>query len=299
MKIRIGSRGSNLALTQTNWVGDQLKAKYPDLEVEVVIIKTKGDKILDVALDKIGDKGLFVKELETALFEKKIDFAVHSMKDMPSDMTPGLAIAPTPLRVDRRDVLILKEGYKTLEDLPENSVIGTGSKRRCFQLLEARPDLRFEPIRGNIETRIKKLSSQNLDGIVLAAAGIHRLGLDSVITAYMEDDLCLPAPAQGALAIQYRSDDQVILDLLTSIADLEAQKEIVAERSFLKHTKGGCHVPVGAVAHRQGDDLILKGLFGKEDGSRLVKASIRGPLEQGEALGKQLADQILKEVNHG
>lgn len=296
MKIKIGSRGSNLALTQTKWVAQQIEALHETLETEIVIIKTKGDKILDVALDKIGDKGLFVKELEDALFEKRIDFAVHSMKDLPSEMTPGLLIADTPLRADRRDVLILKEGYKCLEDIPKGGVIGTGSKRRSYQLSQVRSDLKFEPIRGNIETRIKKLGLQNLEGIVLAAAGVHRLGLDHVITAYLDEAICLPAPAQGALAIQCRANDSRVLAYINAIKDPKAQVEVATERAFLKYTNGGCHVPVGAVCDTRGDMLYLEGIFGREDGSKLVRKSMVGPIDDPQGLGKLLAQEILAEV---
>lgn len=296
MKIIIGTRGSNLALTQTKWVAAQLVKMNPDIEIEIKIIKTKGDKILDVALDKIGDKGLFVKELEQALFEKSIDIAVHSMKDMPSEMVDGLSIAPTPSREDHRDVLILKEGYRSLDDIPVGGKIGTGSKRRCFQLALKRPDFQFDPIRGNIETRINKLKTMDLDAIVLAAAGVHRLGLESVISTYLDDEICLAAPAQGALAIQFRTGDKKIENELIKISDSKAQREIEAERSFLKHTQGGCHTPVGAHAEIKGDQINLTGIFGTEDGSQLIKKSISGTLEESEQLGESLAKDILKEL---
>lgn len=296
MKIKIGSRGSNLALTQTKWVEAELKKANPGIETEIIIIKTKGDKILDVALDKIGDKGLFVKELENALFDNSIDIAIHSMKDMPSDMPEGLSIAPTPLRADHRDVLILREGLKTLNDIPQGGIVGTGSKRRCFQIANLRPDLRFDPIRGNIETRISKLKSMNLDAIILAAAGIHRLGLESVITTYLDDETCLAAPAQGALAIQYRTDDEDMLNVLKTIVDGEAQIQIEAERAFLKYTNGGCHVPVGAHAKLNGDVLNLTGLFGTEDGNKLVRKTVEGQRKDAAELGKTLAVEVLKEL---
>jgi len=296
MKIRIGTRGSNLALTQTNWVASQLKKVFPNLETEVIIIKTKGDKILDKALDKIGDKGLFVKELEEALLGQEIDIAVHSMKDMPTAHPEGLIIAPVPQRADHRDVLILKNGYTSFSDIPKGGIVGTGSKRRCYQLAALRPDLTFEPIRGNIETRIKKLETMNLDAVVLAAAGILRLGLENVISDYMDEDMCLAAPAQGALAIQHRLGDKAVMDLLNGIADKEANIQITAERSFLKHTEGSCHVPVGAYAQLIGDNMKLTGLFGTEDGSQMVKKTIQGPSADGQALGKELAKDILKEL---
>lgn len=297
MKIKIGTRGSNLALTQTKWVESQLKKDNPEVDIEIIIIKTKGDKILDVALDKIGDKGLFVKELEQALYDKTIDIAVHSMKDMPSEAVEGLSIAPTPIREDHRDVLILKEGYSSLNDIPIGGVVGTGSKRRCYQLALKRPDLKFEPIRGNIETRIRKLTDLNLDAIVLAAAGIKRLGLESVITTYLEDEDCLAAPAQGALAIQYRSDDKKIEEVLIRISDFSSQKQIEAERSFLLHTNGGCHAPIGAHAKIDGDYITLEGVFGLEDGSKIIRKSMVGKLEDSTSIGETLAKEILKELS--
>lgn len=296
MKIRIGSRGSNLALTQTKWVADKLREKNPSIEAEIIIIRTKGDMILDKALDKIGDKGLFVKELEDALLDGVIDFAVHSMKDMPSEYIEGLSISSTPVREDNRDVLILKEGYKSLDDIPLGGTIGTGSKRRCFQIKELRNDMNFYPIRGNIETRIAKLRSMNLDGIILAAAGIHRLNLNSEITQYLDKDICIPAPAQGALAIQYRTGDKRISNHLETIKDESAELEIIAERSFLKYTNGGCHVPVGAYTEVDGKEITLYGLFGKNDGSKLVRGSITGDINLGKELGKTLAERILKEL---
>lgn len=298
MKIKIGSRGSNLALTQTKWVASKLKEMIPDLETEIIIIKTKGDKILDKALDKIGDKGLFVKELELALFNKSIDIAVHSLKDMPSSITEGLMISSTPQREDRRDVLILKEGYKSLDDIPLGGIIGTGSKRRCYQLAALRPDLKFDPVRGNIETRINKLVSENFDAIVLAAAGLHRIGRQSVISTYLDEDMMCPAPAQGALAIQARVGDAFIASCLDKIKDEKAQILVDAERAFLKYTEGGCHLPVGAYADVENGILTVNGIFGTEDGRKLVRKSISGPMNEAKLLGKKLAYQVIEEIRN-
>ena len=244
MKVVVGTRGSKLALTQTNWVIDQLKERNPQVEFEVKIIKTKGDLIQHLSLDKIGDKGLFVKEIEQQLLDKEIDIAVHSMKDMPSTLPAGLRFAGTPEREDPRDVLILKEGYKNIDDLPRGAKIGTGSKRRKYQLLKYRPDLEIVPIRGNIDTRIQKIKDENLDGIVLAAAGMIRAGMTEQISYYFPVDLMVPAPAQGALAIEIRENDLEIESLVNSIKDEVTQVRVAAERGFLIGVNGSCHVPM-------------------------------------------------------
>ena len=238
MKVVVGTRGSKLALTQTNWVIDQLKERNPQVEFEVKIIKTKGDLIQHLSLDKIGDKGLFVKEIEQQLLDKEIDIAVHSMKDMPSTLPAGLRFAGTPEREDPRDVLILKEGYKNIDDLPRGAKIGTGSKRRKYQLLKYRPDLEIVPIRGNIDTRIQKIKDENLDGIVLAAAGMIRAGMTEQISYYFPVDLMVPAPAQGALAIEIRENDLEIESLVNSIKDEVTQVRVAAERGFLIGVNG-------------------------------------------------------------
>lgn len=300
-KITVGSRGSRLALSQTHWVIGALKEKHPECEFEVKIIKTKGDVILDKALDKIGDKGLFVTEIESGLLNHEIDFAVHSMKDMPGDNTEGLCFAMTPVREDPRDVLIFKENaqWTKLEDLPAGAVIGTGSKRRMAQLNAIRPDLTFVPVRGNVETRIHKIETENLAGVVLAAAGLHRLGLKDRIGAYLEPDLCLPAPAQGALGIQYRTTDKALEAMLKTIGCEKSHMTAVAERAFLKGISGSCHLPIGAYAQEEGEVLKLTGLYGDEDCTCLVKASLEAkmPLSptQAENLGSQLAEIIMIE----
>ena len=198
MKIIVGTRGSKLAVTQTNWVINKLKEKHPEVEFETKIIKTKGDLIQNVSLDKIGDKGLFVKEIEQQLIDGQIDMAVHSMKDMPSNLPEGLKFASIPKREDARDVLVLKEGYSSINDLPNGAKVATGSKRRKYQLLKYRPDLNIVPIRGNVDTRIRKIVDENLDGVVLAASGLLRVGLEDKITYYIPKDIMIPAPAQGA-----------------------------------------------------------------------------------------------------
>jgi hydroxymethylbilane synthase len=296
LKVLVGSRGSKLALTQTNWIIDKLKSFHPEVEFEVKVIKTKGDKIVDIALDKIGDKGLFVKEIEEELLRGGIDLAVHSMKDIPSELPQGLAFAGIPEREDCRDALILKEGLHGLRDIPIGGRIGTGSKRRKYQLLMLRPDLDIIPIRGNVDTRLRKMEEMGLHGIVLAAAGLKRLGLEQRISCYLSIEEMLPAPAQGALAIEIRKDDKVIKDIVEKIRDEKAEIQVRAERFFLNNLNGSCQIPVGAVCIIDGRTLILHGLFGTEDGEILIRKSIQGKLGEERELGRSLAQEVLKEL---
>ena len=295
MKIVVGTRGSNLALVQTNWVVDQLKKANPDVEFEVKIIKTKGDLIKDLPLDKIGDKGLFVKEIEKSLLNKEIDMAVHSMKDMPSYLPEGLKFASSPKREDPRDVLIFKEGYKSIEDLPKGAKIGTGSKRRKYQLLKNRPDLEIVPIRGNIETRIKKIETENLDGVVLAASGLKRAGLEEKIDYYIPTDIMLPAPAQGILALEIRENDEETENIINSIKDDTTKVQIDAERGFLIGVNGSCHIPMGAYCDIDGDKIKLTGLYGDGDGKKIIIQSQEGTIEDAPKIGYELAKSVLKE----
>ena len=295
MKLVVGTRGSNLALVQTNWVVDQLKKENPGVEFEVKIIKTKGDLIKDLPLDKIGDKGLFVKEIEKSLLDGEIDMAVHSMKDMPSYLPEGLKFAHSPRREDPRDALIFREGYKTLEDLPQGAKIGTGSKRRKYQLLKHRPDLEIVPIRGNIETRIKKIETENLDGVVLAASGLRRAGLEEKIDYYIPTDIMLPAPAQGILALEIREDDKETEKIIDSIKDNITKVQIDAERGFLIGVNGSCHIPMGAYCEVDGEKITLTGLYGDGDGKKIVIQSKEGTLADAQKIGYELAKSVLKE----
>ena len=295
MKLVVGTRGSNLALVQTNWVVEQLKKNNPDIEFEIKIIKTKGDLIKDLPLDKIGDKGLFVKEIEKSLLDKEIDMAVHSMKDMPSYLPEGLKFAHSPRREDPRDALIFREGYKTLEDLPQGAKIGTGSKRRKYQLLKHRPDLEIVPIRGNIETRIKKIETENLDGVVLAASGLRRAGLEEKIDYYIPTDIMLPAPAQGILALEIREDDKETEKIIDSIKDNITKVQIDAERGFLIGVNGSCHIPMGAYCEVDGEKITLTGLYGDGDGKKIVIQSKEGTLADAQKIGYELAQSVLKE----
>lgn len=295
MKLVVGTRGSNLALVQTNWVVDQLKKENPGVEFEVKIIKTKGDLIKDLPLDKIGDKGLFVKEIEKSLLDGEIDMAVHSMKDMPSYLPEGLKFAHSPKREDPRDALIFKEGYKSLDDLPQGARIGTGSKRRKYQLLKHRPDLEIVPIRGNIETRIKKIETEKLDGVVLAASGLRRAGLDDKIDYYIPTDIMLPAPAQGILALEIREDDKETEKIIDSIKDDITKIQIDAERGFLIGVNGSCHIPMGAYCEIEGEKITLTGLYGDGEGKKIVVQSQVGTLADAPKIGYELAKSVLKE----
>ena len=295
MKIVVGTRGSKLALAQTNWVIDKLKEKYPKVNFEIKIIKTKGDLIQNVSLDKIGDKGLFVKEIEQQLIDNKIDMAVHSMKDMPSSLPEGLKFASIPKREDARDVLVLKDGYYDINDLPIGAKIATGSKRRKYQLLKHRPDLNIVPIRGNIDTRIKKIVDENLDGVVLAASGLLRAGFEDKISCYIPKDIMIPAPAQGALAIEIRKSSKDIENIIESLKDIETEIQVSAERGFLDGINGSCHLPIGAYCNVDGENIVLTGLYGDEYGKKLITRTIEGKAYQARELGLELAGLILKE----
>lgn len=297
MKIVVGTRGSKLALIQTNWVVEELKKANPRIEFEIKIIKTKGDLVTHLPLHKIGDKGLFTKEIEQQLLDKEIDLAVHSMKDMPSTLPQGLKFANVPRREDPRDILVLKENYKTLEDLPHGARIGTGSKRRIYQLLKYRPDLEIVPIRGNIDTRIRKIEDENLHGIVLAAAGLLRAGLKEHISYYLPTNIMIPAPAQGALALEIRDNDSHMEEIISHIKDETTEIQVAAERGFLAGVNGSCHVPMGAYCEINDDKLILTGIYGDEEGKKLVVKSIEGSVKDSAKIGFDLAEEVLKEYN--
>lgn len=297
MKIVVGTRGSKLALIQTNWAVEELKKANPGIEFEIKVIKTKGDLVTHLPLHKIGDKGLFTKEIEQQLLNREIDLAVHSMKDMPSILPQGLKFANVPRREDPRDILVLKENYKTIEDLPHGARIGTGSKRRIYQLLKYRPDLEIVPIRGNIDTRIRKIEDENLHGIVLAAAGLLRAGLEERISSYLPTNIMIPAPAQGALALEIRENDSHMEEIISHIKDETTEIQVVAERGFLTGVNGSCHVPMGAYCEINDDKLILTGLYGDEDGKKLVVKSIEGSVKDSAKIGFDLAEEVLKEYN--
>lgn len=288
----VGSRQSLLALTQTEWVVERLREVCPELEVRIEKIITKGDRILNVTLSKVGGKGLFVKEIEKALLEGQIDLAVHSMKDMPSEMPEGLIIGMIPFREDPRDCLLSREGY-TLQTLPKGAIVGTSSLRRQAQILAARPDLQVEPVRGNLDTRIKKMMDGQFDAIILAAAGLERLSWQEQITERLPVDVMLPAVGQGALAIQCREEDQELLELLQKVHHEPTARAVRAERAFLKTFQGGCHLPLAAYAETKGDDVYLTGLVASPDGQKVIKGTQQGKDEW--AVGQQLAEQLIEQ----
>lgn len=292
-KIIVGSRKSKLALTQTNWFINQMKKAGVPFEFEVKEIVTKGDRILDVQLSKVGGKGLFVKEIEQALYDKEIDFAVHSMKDMPAVLPEGLVIGCIPKREDPRDAFISK-GHVKFKDLPQHAIVGTSSLRRSAQLKKVRPDIEIKWIRGNVDTRLAKLENENYDAIILAAAGLKRLGWnDDVVTEYLDTDLCLPAVAQGSLGIECRADDEELLRELAKLTDETTWNEAFAERSFLAAMDGGCQVPIAGFASTTGDSITLTGLVAAPDATVFYKETMTGtnPIEIGEEVARKLTEQ--------
>ncbi|MFC4767879.1 hydroxymethylbilane synthase [Effusibacillus consociatus] len=289
--IKVGTRQSSLALTQTNWVCSQLESIYPGLNIETEKIVTKGDRILEVTLSKVGGKGLFVKEIEQALLDKTVDFAVHSMKDMPAEMPEGLIIAAVPEREDPRDVLISRDG-RTFSELPKGAKVGTSSLRRAAQLKAARPDLEILPLRGNIDTRLRKLEEEGLDAIILAAAGLSRMGWLNRATERLSVDICIPAVGQGALAIQCRADDEDMIDLLAALEHQATRLEVRAERAFLGKLNGGCQVPIGGYAEYHDQTVSLRGIVGTPDGETLLKDFAEG--DNPEELGLLMAEKLLE-----
>lgn len=296
MKFTAGSRGSNLALFQTNWVISLLNELGHQCDVK--IIKTKGDKILDKALDKIGDKGLFVKELEEEILSGTVDFAVHSYKDMPTTNPNGLIIVDIPKREIRSDVLILNKKYKSLSDVPAGETIGTGSKRRVYQLNSIRNDLKTYPVRGNIETRLRKIEDENLAGIILASAALKRLELSEHVSYEFKETEMVPAPAQGAIAIQIREDRTDLIEIFSKISNQKDNEEVRAERYFMKIMEGGCHSPIGASALVEDESIIMTCLFGNEDGSKLIRKTVTSERENWMEMVEKTALSIKKELNN-
>lgn len=296
--IVVGTRQSALALTQTNQVIAALEQLAGDLDLDVAFevkkIVTKGDQILDVTLSKVGGKGLFVKEIEQALLSGEIDMAVHSMKDMPALLPEGLVNGAVPLRQDARDCLISREGVD-LDGLPHGAKVGTSSLRRSSQLLAYRPDLKLEWIRGNIDSRLRKLETEGFDAILLAAAGLKRMGWEDRITSYIPVEICLPAVGQGALGIECRENDAELLELLGRYEDGETARTVAAERSLLLSLNGGCQVPIGAYAvlGEDGESVHLTGMVGRPDGSLLLKESASGT--DPEALGREVARMLAEQ----
>ncbi len=289
--VIIGTRGSRLALAQTGMVRDALLAAHPGLHVALERITTRGDVILDRPLSAIGDKGLFVVEIEEALRAGRIDAAVHSAKDLPSDLPPDMALAALPPREDPRDALVSREGLG-LDALPAGARVGTSSLRRACQLRALRPDLRVEDLRGNVDTRLRRLREGGYDAIVLAAAGLRRLGLDHEVTEYLGPDAMIPAAGQGVLAVETRAGDSAVAALFAPLDDPGSRAALAAERAFLARIGGGCQVPVGAYARIAGGSLRLVAMIGARDG-RMVRGELAGAAADAESLGAALADELL------
>lgn len=292
-RIRIGTRGSALALAQSNWVKAELMRNQPELEIELRIIKTGGDRLIDTPIQALGGKGVFTKEIEEALLRDEIDLAVHSMKDLPPQLPAELVIAAVPKREDGRDVLISRE-KRGFADLAAGTTIGTGSLRRQAQLLHLRRDLTMQPIRGNVDTRLKKLDEGQVGALIMAAAGLKRIGRADRIGEYLADEVCLSAVAQGALGIESRKDSWV-REPLRFLHDPAAFSEVTAERAMLDRLGGNCYVPIGARARLIGAELKLTGVVASPDGKRLCRSDVSGPADTAAELGGRLAEELLKQ----
>lgn len=290
--VRIATRKSPLAIWQAEHISAELVAKEPGLQVELVRLTTQGDKILDQALSKVGGKDLFVKEIEAALFDGRAEVAVHSLKDVPTELPAGLEVTAFPPREDPRDALVSTKGY-TLDTLPKGASVGTCSLRRAAQLLRLRPDLVIKPIRGNVQTRLKKLDEDNLDATILAYAGLLRLGMTQVATEVLSPERSLPAIGQGILAVECRSADHPTTARVQKLDDVAARAAALTERAFLRRLQGGCQVPIAGHATLSGDRITLRGLVASLDGQQSVEDQIAGPVGDAEALGTELADRLL------
>lgn len=281
-----------MALTQTNWIADKIRNRHPKLQVEIVVIKTTGDIMQNISLVKIGGKGVFVKEIEEALLKGRVDMAVHSMKDVPAELPDGLEIAVTPEREDPRDILISRDNLK-IEEMAKGVRIGTGSLRRSYQLLNLLPDIEIVPLRGNLDTRIKKIDTDGLAGVILAASGIRRMGWAAKIAQYLPVEMILPAVGQGVLALESRADDKETQATIAFLNHETTWLEVGAERAFLKRLGGGCQLPIAAYGKIQGSQLLVRGLVGGADGRVMIREEMAGPVDTGDALGKTLAEKIL------
>ncbi len=289
--LRIASRRSQLAMVQTHWVRDELAQAHPNLEISIEAMATQGDKILDVALAKIGDKGLFTKELEAQMLVDRADIAVHSLKDLPTNLPEGLMLGCVTEREDPADALVLHERHRgcSLETLPEGSVVGTSSLRRLAQLRHHFPHFQFKDVRGNVITRLEKLDSGDYDCLILAAAGLGRLGLSHRIDALIDPSISLHAVGQGALGIECRQGDSAVLEQIKALEHTPTARRCLAERAFLRQLEGGCQVPIGVNSRFEGDDLVLTGMVASLDGLRLIRDEARGPQQDPEAIGNSLA----------
>jgi len=291
-KLRIATRKSALAMWQAEHVKARLESLHPGLEVELLAMSTKGDKILDVPLAKVGGKGLFVKELENAMLENRADIAVHSMKDVPMEFPEGLGLAVISEREDPTDAFVSNK-YANFDELPEGAVVGTSSLRRRCQISERRPDLKVDWLRGNVNTRLAKLDNEEYDAIVLASSGLKRLGFNDRISCTIDDTISLPAAGQGALGIECRIADTEIIELIKPLIHEPSQTCVIAERAMNRRLEGGCQVPIAGYAVLEGDQLFVRGLVGEPDGSHIIREEVRGPADQAEQLGVQLAEALL------
>jgi hydroxymethylbilane synthase len=280
-------------MRQTTLIADMIRRRSAGIDIDIRVIKTKGDIMQDVSLVKIGGKGVFVKEIEDALLNNEVDMAVHSMKDVPSELPEGLTIAVTPPRDDPRDVLISRNLIK-IEKMPQGARIGTGSLRRGMQLRKLLPDVEIVPIRGNLDTRIKKIETENLAGVIVAAAGIKRMGWQQKVSQFIPVEVMLPPVGQGVLAIELRSDDRASHDIVSFLNDIKTWLEVHAERAFLRRMGGGCQLPMAAYAKKEGPMLTIRGLLGSLDGHTLITEEIRGPVEDFKMIGTRLAESILQ-----
>lgn len=290
--VVIGTRGSKLALWQADYIQARLEAEYPDVTVTQKIITTTGDKILDVPLAKIGGKGLFTKELETAMLKGEIDLAVHSMKDVPSEMPEGLVLGVITSREHEGDAFVSLT-YHSIDELPEGAKVGTSSLRRKAQLLKYRPDLKIYDLRGNVGTRLDKLEKEGFDAIILAVAGLRRLGLAERIAEVIPHEVCLPAVGQGALGLEYRESDTDMAEMLAFLDDADTGAAVRAERAFLKRIEGGCQVPVGIYGKTEGDEVVLEARILSVDGKKAVIDHARGSRKESESIGLRLAERML------
>lgn len=291
-QLRIATRSSPLALWQAEEVTRRLKALYPNLDIQLVKMTTKGDQILDAPLAKVGGKGLFVKELEVGMLAGEADIAVHSMKDVPVEFPEGLELALIMEREDPRDAFV-SNNFDNLSSLPKGAVVGTSSLRRQTQIRERYPDLKIDWLRGNVNTRLKKLDDGDYDAIILAAAGLKRLGFNERIRSCLEPEESLPAIGQGAIGIETRSDDEAVKQLIAPLGDVDTTLRVSAERAMNATLNGGCQVPLAGYAVLEGDQLFMRGLVGEPDGSRVLRAEIRGPAKDAVDLGVKLAQDLL------
>ena len=291
--LRIGTRGSRLALWQANFIKTEINSKFPDIQIEIEIISTEGDKLTNTPLSEIGGKGVFVKDIEKALLADKIDIAVHSMKDMPSVLPDGLIIGAVTKRKHPADALVSKDNLM-LQDLKPGSRVGTGSLRRKAQIIHHYPDIDVVPIRGNVDTRLKKLETESLDAVVLAVAGLQRMGFGERISQVIDTEILIPAPGQGIVAVESRSGDKETNEILNSLNDLESLSESLLERSFLKSLGGDCNIPAGCYAKVEGDSINAVAFISDENGKNMSRGKISGQVTDSEQLGSALFEKLKK-----